>query len=158
MYHRAHVFLEPKDWLNARLTGRLAASFDSIALHWVTDNRHLDRIRYHPALLRLAGIEESKLPELLAATDILGPLCPESAAALGVPAGIPVVVGTPEPPVCGDRIRGHPGLPGAPVHRHLVLADLPRAIQEDQPAAQHGLAALASARAVLHRRRAGDRR
>ena len=95
-YHRAHKFLEPKDWLNARLTGRLAASFDSIALHWVTDNRHPDRIRYDPGLLRLAGIEESRLPELLAATDILGPLSPEPAAALGVPAGIPVVVGTPD--------------------------------------------------------------
>ena len=95
-YRRAHVFLEPKDWLNARLTGRLAASFDSIALHWVTDNRHPDHIRYHPALLRLAGIEESQLPELLAATDILGPLCSGPAAALGVPAGIPVVVGTPD--------------------------------------------------------------
>ena len=90
------LFLEPKDWLNARLTGRLAASFDSIALHWVTDNRHPDRIRYDPALLRLAGIEQSRLPELLAATDILGPLLPGPAAALGVPAGIPVVVGTPD--------------------------------------------------------------
>ena len=68
------MFLEPKDWLNARLTGRPAASFDSIALHWVTDNRRPDRIRYDPALLRLAGIERSRLPELLAATDILGPL------------------------------------------------------------------------------------
>ena len=96
IYHRAHVFLEPKDWLNARLTGRLAASFDSIALHWVTDNRRPDRIRYDPALLRLAGIERSQLPELLAATDILGPLSPGPADALGVPAGIPVVVGTPD--------------------------------------------------------------
>jgi xylulokinase len=95
-YRRAHVFLEPKDWLNARLTGRLAASFDSIALHWVTDNRHPDRVRYDPALLRLAGIEPSRLPELLAATDILGPLSPEPADALGVPAGLPVVVGTPD--------------------------------------------------------------
>jgi xylulokinase len=95
-YRRAHMFLEPKDWLNARLTGRLAASFDSIALHWVTDNRHPDRIRYDPALLRLAGIEESRLPELLAATDILGPLSPVPASALSVPAGIPVVVGTPD--------------------------------------------------------------
>ena len=95
-YRRAHLFLEPKDWLNARLTGRPAASFDSIALHWVTDNRHPDRIRYDPALLRLAGIEQSRLPELLAATDILGPLPPGPAAALGVPAGIPVVVGTPD--------------------------------------------------------------
>jgi len=95
-YRRAHAFLEPKDWLNARLTGRLAASFDSIALHWLTDNRHPDRIRYDPALLRLAGIERSRLPELLAATDILGPLSPGPAEALGVPAGIPVVAGTPD--------------------------------------------------------------
>jgi xylulokinase len=95
-YQRAHAFLEPKDWLNARLTGRLAASFDSIALHWVTDNRHLDRIHYDPALLRLAGIDRARLPELKAATDILGPLSPAPAAALGVPPGIPVVVGTPD--------------------------------------------------------------
>jgi xylulokinase len=95
-YRRAHLFLEPKDWLNAKLTGRMAASFDSIALHWVTDNRHPDRIRYHPALLRLAGIERSRLPELVAATDILGPLSPGPAAALGVPAGVPVVAGTPD--------------------------------------------------------------
>ena len=95
-YRRAHVFLEPKDWLNVRLTGRLAASFDSIALHWVTDNRHPGRIRYDPALLRMAGIEQSRLPDLLAATDILGPLAPGPASELGVPAGIPVAAGTPD--------------------------------------------------------------
>jgi len=95
-YRRARLFLEPKDWLNARLTGRLAASFDSIALHWVTDNRDPDRIRYDPALLRLAGLDQSRLPELKAATDILGPLSSGPAAALGVPAGVPVVVGTPD--------------------------------------------------------------
>jgi len=95
-YRRARLFLEPKDWLNAHLTGRPAASFDSIALHWVTDNRHLDRIRYDPALLRLAGIQRSQLPDLLAATDILGPLAASRADALGVPPGIPVVVGTPD--------------------------------------------------------------
>jgi xylulokinase len=95
-YRRARLFLEPKDYLNFCLTGRAAASFDSIALHWVTDNRHPDRVRYDPALLRLAGIGQSRLPELLAATDILGPLSPAPADALGVPAGIPVVVGTPD--------------------------------------------------------------
>jgi xylulokinase len=95
-YRRAHLFLEPKDWLNLRLTGRAAASYDSIALHWLTDNRHPDRIRYDPALLRLAAVERSKLPELVAATDILGPLAPGAAGALGVPAGIPVVAGTPD--------------------------------------------------------------
>lgn len=95
-YRSAHLFLEPKDWLNLRLTGRAAASYDSIALHWVTDNRHPDRIRYDPKLLRLAGVERSQLPELLPATDILGPLSPEPAQALQVRPGIPVVVGTPD--------------------------------------------------------------
>jgi len=95
-YRRARTFLEPKDYLNACLTGRAAASFDSIALHWVTDNRDPARVRYDPALLRLAGIEQSRLPELLAATDILGPLSQAPADELGVPAGIPVVVGTPD--------------------------------------------------------------
>jgi len=96
VYRRARLFLEPKDWLNLRLTGRPAASYDSIALHWVTDNRNPGRIRYDPALLRLAGVERAQLPQLLAATDILGPLLPEPADVLGVRAGIPVVVGTPD--------------------------------------------------------------
>ena len=47
-------------------------------------------------LLRLAGLDRAKLPELMAATDILGPVLAGQAAALGIPAGIPVVVGTPD--------------------------------------------------------------
>jgi len=39
-------FLEPVDWLNQRLSGRFAASHDSIALHWVTDNRQIGAIDY----------------------------------------------------------------------------------------------------------------
>jgi xylulokinase len=95
-YRAASLFLEPKDWLNLRLTGEAVASFDSIALHWVTDNRRPGQIHYDPALLRLAGVAGSKLPGLRAATDILGPLLPGPAAELGVPAGLPVVVGTPD--------------------------------------------------------------
>lgn len=95
-YRAAALFLEPKDWLNLRLTGRAAASFDSIALHWVTDNRDPRRIRYDPALLRRAGVPREKLPDLRAATAILGPLLPGPAAALGVPPGLPVVTGTPD--------------------------------------------------------------
>ena len=95
-YRRARLFLEPKDWLNLQLTGQAAASYDSIALHWVTDNRHPGRIRYHPGLLRRAGLAQEQLPRLVAATDVLGPLLPGPAAALGVPAGLPVVAGTPD--------------------------------------------------------------
>jgi xylulokinase len=91
-----HMYLEPKDWVNQRLTGRMVATYDSIAMHWLTDNRDPHRIDYSPALLRTAGIERSKLPDLIAATDILGPLLPDVAKVLGVPAGIPVIGGTPD--------------------------------------------------------------
>ena len=96
VYRAAYKFLEPKDYLNLRLTGRFAASYDSIALHWVTDNRRLDRVRYDDELLRLAGVEREKLPDLVAAVEVLGGLAPEAARRLGLEPGIPVVAGTPD--------------------------------------------------------------
>jgi xylulokinase len=96
IYRRAATFLEPKDYLNLVLTGRRAASFDSITLHWVTDNRDVHQVRYDDGLLAMAGLERAKLPALQRAVDILGPLLPGPAAELGLPAGLPVVVGTPD--------------------------------------------------------------
>jgi xylulokinase len=89
-------YLEPKDWLNLKLTGRAAATFDSIVVHWLTDNRDVAHIAYVPELLALAGIDRAQLPDLIAATDVLAPLRPEAADELGIPAGIPVVGGTPD--------------------------------------------------------------
>jgi xylulokinase len=89
-------YLEPKDWLNLRLTGRAAATYDSIVLHWITDNRELDEIDYHEGLLRLFGVDRAQFPDLVAATDVLGGLRDDVARELGVPTGIPVVGGTPD--------------------------------------------------------------
>jgi xylulokinase len=96
IYAAAHKFLEPKDYLNLRLTGRFAASYDSITLHWVTDNRDIDRIDYDDRLLRMAGLDRDQLPDLRSAVEILGPVTETAAAELGIPAGIPVVMGTPD--------------------------------------------------------------
>ncbi|MCA9698854.1 MAG: FGGY-family carbohydrate kinase, partial [Myxococcales bacterium] len=89
IYAKAARFLEPKDWLNHRLTGIFAATYDSIALHWVTDNRDIDRVRYDPTLLEWLGVEREKLPDLLAATDVVGELGREAAADLGLDPGDP---------------------------------------------------------------------
>ncbi len=96
IYRTTYKFLEPKDYLNLRLTGQFAASYDSIALHWVTDNRDLARVHYDDELLRLAGIDREKLPDLKQAVDILGPLRPEAAADLGMTTDTVVVMGTPD--------------------------------------------------------------
>lgn len=95
-FDAARWFLEPKDYLNLRLTGTAAASYDSIAMHWVTDNRDLDSVRYDDGLLALTGLPKEKLPPLRAATDILDPLCGSAAEALGLAKGTPVVCGTPD--------------------------------------------------------------
>jgi xylulokinase len=95
-YARCHRFLEPKDYLNLVMTGRARTAPDAIAIHWVTDNRDLAAVDYHPRLLRWAGLDRAKLPDLGRSTDVVGPLLPERAAELGVPEGIPVVAGTPD--------------------------------------------------------------
>ncbi len=82
-----YKFLEPKDYLNLRLTGEFAASYDSIAMHWVTDNRDIHGINYDPGLLRLTGLPRDKLPDLKAATDVLGTVRPQVAAQLGIQIG-----------------------------------------------------------------------
>jgi xylulokinase len=96
VYRETWKFLEAKDYLNLRLTGCAAASYDSIALFWLTDNRDIHRIDYHPALLRAAGVDREKLPDLRKAVEILGPLRPEAARDLDLRPGIPVIVGTPD--------------------------------------------------------------
>lgn len=96
VYREAHKFLEPKDWLNVKMTGIFASAIDSIILTWITDNRNIDHIHYHDGLLRDVGIDRDKLPDLLRAVDVVGALTPDAALELGVPAGIPVVSGMPD--------------------------------------------------------------
>lgn len=96
VYRDTYKFLEPKDWLNLKLSGRFAASYDSITLHWVTDNRALNRIDYDERLLKLSGLERDKLPDLVPAASVLGPLSAEAARELGLSEDVRVVSGSPD--------------------------------------------------------------
>jgi xylulokinase len=94
IYRDTATFLEPVDYLNLKLTGRTCASFDSIAAHWVTDNRTIDRVTYDDRLLEMTGLERTKLPDLVPPGTIIGHLGAEAASDLGVPVGVPVAVGS----------------------------------------------------------------
>jgi xylulokinase len=96
VYSAAAKFLEPKDYINLRLTGIAKATYDSIALHWLTDNRDPDEVHYDDDLLAYAGLDRSQLPTLCHATDVISGLTPSAAAELGVAEGTPVVGGTPD--------------------------------------------------------------
>ncbi len=94
VYHQAYKFLEPKDYINFKFCGRFAASFDSIALHWITDNRDLEKIKYDDQLIEMCGLLREKFPELKRAVDILGPIKKEVAQELGLRDDIPIITGT----------------------------------------------------------------
>lgn len=96
LYRQARVFLPSKDYLNYRLTGIIAGTHDSMHLFWVTDARDPDRVRYDGKLIRLVDVEREKLPPLCAPTTVLGPLTVEAARDTGLPAGVPVVAGSPD--------------------------------------------------------------
>ncbi len=94
VYRATHKFLEPVDWLNQRLTGRFSASYDSIVVHWVTDNRQVDHVHYDDTLLTMAGLERAKLPDLAPSASVVGPLRDVAAQELGLDAGTPVTTAT----------------------------------------------------------------
>ncbi len=90
------VFLEPVDFLNLRLTGRVAATQATMTLSWLTDNRTLDRVDYDPVLVGLAGADADRLPGLVPIRSVVGDITAEVATQLGIPSGIPVVTGLPD--------------------------------------------------------------
>lgn len=96
VYRATKKFLEPMDYLNFRFTGKAAASYATITLHWATDNRDLSKVQYSDALLGVLGVEREKLPDLLPAGSVLGPLRPEVARELGLSEKVQVVTGTPD--------------------------------------------------------------
>jgi xylulokinase len=96
VYRRAHKFLEPIDYIGLRLTGQMAASFPSITLHWVTDNRKIEDVDYDEKLVKMSTIERNKLPDLKPANAILGPVLPEIAKEWGLREDAQVVIGSPD--------------------------------------------------------------
>lgn len=96
IYKKTYKFLEPKDYINLRFTGKFAASFDSISLHWLTDNRDISNVTYNDRLIRMSTLDREKFPDLKPAIDILGPIRKEVAEDLGLSGDIMVMVGTPD--------------------------------------------------------------
>ena len=94
VYARTAVFLEPVDYLNLRLTGQVSASYDSIAAHWVTDNRNVDAVDYDDKLLEWTGLDRGRLPDLVPPGSLVGEVTDRAAADLGIPSGLPVVTGS----------------------------------------------------------------
>ena len=84
LYERTYKFLNALDYMNLRLTGRFCTTPESMVPAWVTDNRDASDVRYHGKLIGMLGIEREKLPEMVPSTEVLGPILPHVAEALGL--------------------------------------------------------------------------
>ena len=96
IYQVTHKFLEPVDYLGLCLTGRMAASFDSITLHWLTDNRNIADVAYAEDLVRLSTIDRTKLPDLKRPNGVLGTLRSHIARDWGLQEDVQVIMGSPD--------------------------------------------------------------
>ncbi len=77
-------------FLAHRLTGRWATSHASADTLGLIDLRSLT---WSPELLALAGVRADQLPELVPSGEVIGPLAPEVARAIGLPGPVPLVAG-----------------------------------------------------------------
>jgi xylulokinase len=93
IYRRTYKFFEPIDYINMRLTGKFAATQNTVLPMLVVDNRRLDQQDYDPWLVRMSTIDREKLPDLLPIDGILGNLTPAVAAELGLSPETVVVCG-----------------------------------------------------------------
>ncbi|MCS7221548.1 MAG: xylulokinase [Anaerolineae bacterium] len=90
VWTRIRSVLLPKDWLRWRLTGHLATEVSDASGTTLMDIRCRS---WSAEILTALGIDHAIMPPILESGDIAGELIGEAAAALGLPAGVPVVAG-----------------------------------------------------------------
>jgi xylulokinase len=93
VYERAHKFVEPADYVTARLTGVCATNPCTAFAQLLTDNRRLDAVSYHDDLIRFSSIDREKLPDLVPVGACLGPVRKEIAEEIGLAVGTKVFAG-----------------------------------------------------------------
>ena len=93
IYKKTFKFLEPMDYLTARLTGKITATQKTMAPFVIVNNRQWGTCRYSQDLLDLAGLEKEKFPDLLPNDGIVGTLQPTVAQELGLNSATKVIAG-----------------------------------------------------------------
>ena len=92
IYRQTYKFLEPMDYLTARFSGKITASQKTMAPFLITDNR-IGQGCYRDDLLRMAGLDREKFPDLIPNNGLVGLIDPTVAGELGLTSDTQVVAG-----------------------------------------------------------------
>jgi xylulokinase len=95
-YAKAFKLLEPMDFVTFRLTGRATSTRSTQFPTMLCDVSAPEPGRYHPWLLRRAGLDEKKLGELIPGDAAVGPLSARAASELGLTTRAVVLAGVPD--------------------------------------------------------------
>lgn len=93
VHERTAAYLEPMDYVNARLTGRQCATQVTMLTSQLCDNRTLGVTSYDAELVTRSGVDPSRLPELIGFDDTVGTLMAAVASDLGLSADVTVQAG-----------------------------------------------------------------
>ncbi len=110
VHERTAAYVEPMDYLTARATGRITASQHSTYMFQLCDNRTAGALQYDDDLVKLSGVDPTRLPPLIRVDEAVGPLRNDVADAFALPRGIPVYAGTNDTATVAIASKGHGGL------------------------------------------------
>jgi xylulokinase len=92
VFRKVHKWLDAKEYLVHKCTGRFAMTPDSANATFLYDTRP-GRAGWSPGICRLFDVDPSHLPEVIRPAEIAGPLLAGAAEQMGLAPGIPVFGG-----------------------------------------------------------------
>lgn len=124
VHARTAAYVEAMDYVTARCTGRISATQHSTYMYQLCDNRSLDPPVYDAELVRLSGVDPTRLPPLVAIDSVIGGLLPDVARDFGVPDSVTVYAGTNDTATAGVATGAFaPGRAGISIGTTSVLVD-----------------------------------
>ena len=92
IFSKVHQWLDVKDYLLFRCTGKYGMTQDSAHVTFIYDTRP-GKEKWHKGLCRTFGVDMAHLPPVVRATDVVGHLTAKAAGELGLAPGIPLFGG-----------------------------------------------------------------
>ncbi|MDO4746024.1 MAG: FGGY-family carbohydrate kinase [Bacillota bacterium] len=91
-FAKAYKWLDVKDYLNMRCTDRMVMTEDSAYTTMLYENKG-GKKRFSSRIMKMYGVNEEHMPEVIGSTDIVGTLTAKAAEEMGLAEGTPVFGG-----------------------------------------------------------------